>query len=172
MKKQPDKIYLIGFMGCGKSYIGQQLAQLLNWDFLDMDDFLEANEGMSISQIFAEGGESLFRELERNYLQATYDFENTVIATGGGAPCFFDNMDWMNANGTTTYLKTPISILVDRLKSETNHRPLLAGKTNAQLNDFISLKLAERSPFYEQAQYIFEYKTGKENGATLLDLLK
>lgn len=172
MKKLPDKIYLIGFMGCGKSHIGKQLAHSLGWDFLDMDDFLEANEGMSISQIFAEGGESLFRELERNYLQATYDFENTVIATGGGAPCFFDNVDWMNNHGSTIYLKTPVSILVDRLKSETNHRPLLAGKTDSQLKDFISMKLEERSSFYQQARYVFEYKTGKENADELLVLIQ
>lgn len=172
MKKQPDKIYLIGFMGCGKSYIGKQLAQSLGWDFIDMDDFLEAKEGISISQIFAEGGESLFRELERNYLHATYDFENTVVATGGGAPCFFDNVDWMNDHGTTIYLKTPVSILADRLKSETNHRPLLARKTESQLKDFISSKLNERNPFYQQAQHIFEYKTGKENAESLLVLLK
>jgi len=171
MKKQPDKIYLMGFMGCGKSYLGKQLAQSLGWDFLDMDDFLEANEGLSISQIFAEGGETLFRQLERNYLQATYDFENTVVATGGGAPCFFDNVDWMNTHGLTIYLKTPVSILVDRLKSETNHRPLLAGKTDMELSDFIKTKLAERSPFYQQAQYIFKYKTGKENAEGLLTML-
>ena len=171
MKKQPDKIYLIGFMGCGKSYIGKQLAQSLGWEFLDMDDFLEANEGISISQIFAEGGATLFRDLEQNYLKATFDFENTVIATGGGAPCFFDNIDWMNANGTTIYLKTPVSILVDRLKAETDHRPLLAGKTKSQLSDFIKTKLKERSPFYQKAQYIFEYKTGKENAESLLKML-
>ncbi len=158
-------------MGCGKSYIGKQLAQSLGWEFLDMDDFLEANEGMSISQIFAEGGESLFRELEQNYLQATIDFENAVIATGGGAPCFFDNIDWMKAHGTTIYLKTPVAILVDRLKSETDHRPLLAKKTDAQLSDFIRTKLTERSSFYQQAQYVFEYKTGTENAESLLKML-
>ena len=172
MKKQADKIYLIGFMGCGKSYIGKQLAQSLGWEFLDMDDFLEAKEGMSISQIFAEGGATLFRKLEQNYLHATYDFKNTIIATGGGVPCFFDNIDWMNTNGATIYLKTPVPILFDRLKSETNHRPLLAGKTDAQLKEFIANKLSERNPFYEQAQNIFEYKTGKENAGSLLEILE
>lgn len=165
MKK---KIYLVGFMGCGKSYMGKAMAQSLGWEFLDMDDFLEANEGMTISQIFAEGGESLFRELEKNYLQATYDFENTVIATGGGAPCFFDNMDWMNANGTTIYLDTPVAVLVERLKKETAHRPLLANKTSAELSEFIQQKLLERAPFYEQASTIFSYQTGLETPADLL----
>ena len=153
-------IYLLGFMGCGKSYIGKGLAKKLGWEFLDMDDYLEANEGMTIAQIFAEGGESLFRQLEKNYLHATYDFNQTVIATGGGAPCFFDNIDWMNKNGQTIYLNAPVSILVDRLKSETAHRPLLAGKSAKELTTFIANKLAERSSFYEQANIVFDYKTG------------
>ncbi len=161
-------IYLLGFMGCGKSYIGKRLAQKLGWEFLDMDDFLEANEGMTISQVFAEGGEKLFRELERSYLHATYDFTKTVIATGGGAPCFFDNVDWMNTHGQTVYLKTPVPILVERLKSETAHRPLLAGKTTEALAAFITNKLAERSQFYEQAKIIFDYKTGLETAEDLL----
>ncbi len=158
-------------MGCGKSYIGKGLAQKLGWEFLDMDDFLEANEGMTISQIFAEGGEKLFRELERNYLHATYDFNQTVIATGGGAPCFFDNVDWMNTNGQTIYLKTPVSILVNRLEKETAHRPLLAGKTSEELHQFITNKLVERNPFYEKANLIFEYQTGLETANDLFSLL-
>ena len=171
MKKTTKNIYLLGFMGCGKSYMGKSLAQQLGWEFLDMDDFLEANEGMTISQIFAEGGETLFRKLEQNYLHATYDFSETVIATGGGAPCFFDNMDWMNQNGQTIYLKTPVSILVERLKKETTHRPLLAGKTTVELSQFIRNKLVERSPFYEQARVIFDYKTGLETSTDLLKKL-
>jgi len=155
-------------MGCGKSYMGKAIAQSLGWDFLDMDDFLEVNEGMTISQIFAEGGESLFRELEKSYLRATYDFENTVIATGGGAPCFYDNMDWMNANGTTIYLETPLAVLVERLKKETDHRPLLANKTTEELSDFIHKKLTERSPFYNQANTVFTYQSGRETPADLL----
>jgi len=159
-------------MGCGKSYMGKKLAQKLGWEFLDMDDFLEANEGMTISQIFAEGGEKLFRQLEKNYLHATYDFTQTVIATGGGAPCFFDNIDWMNENGQTIYLDTPVSILVERLKSETAHRPLLAQKTTIELAAFISKKLSERQSFYRQAQHIFKYETGKENAQALIKFLQ
>lgn len=171
MKNTTQNIYLLGFMGCGKSYIGKGLAQKLGWEFLDMDDFLEANEGMTISQIFAEGGEKLFRELERNYLHATYDFNQTVIATGGGAPCFFDNIDWMNANGQTIYLNAPVEVLVNRLKKETAHRPLLAGKTNKELTQFITNKLAERNIFYKQASVIFDYKTGLESADDLFNYL-
>ena len=165
-------IYLLGFMGCGKSYMGKGLAKKLGWEFLDMDDYLEANEGMSISQIFAEGGESLFRTLEKNYLHVTYDFSQTIIATGGGTPCFFDNIDWMNENGQTIYLETPVSILVERLKSETAHRPLLANKTANQLTEFIAEKLTYRQQFYRQAQHIFKYKTGKENAQSLLEFIQ
>ncbi|MEM1121841.1 MAG: shikimate kinase [Bacteroidota bacterium] len=162
------KIYLIGFMGSGKSYMGKGLAQLLGWEFLDMDEFLEANEGQTISQIFEEGGETLFRALEKNYLHATYDFDKTIIATGGGAPCFFDNLAWMNTHGTTIYLDTPIPILVKRLKKETAHRPLLANKTAEQLASFIAQKLEARNPFYQKADHIFQYQSGLETPEDLL----
>ena len=164
-------IYLLGFMGCGKSYLGKRLAEHLNWQFLDMDAYLEAKESKTIAQIFVEGGEALFRELEKNYLTATADFEKTVIATGGGCPCFYDNMEWMDVSGRTIYLKTPVPILVERLQAETAHRPLLAGKTKQELSDFIAAKLAERAPIYEQAQVIFEYRTGREGVAELLEIL-
>lgn len=172
MKQLKKNIYLVGFMGSGKSYIGKRLAQKLGWDFLDMDQFLENKEGKTIKQIFAEGGESLFRSLERNYLYATHDFDKTIIATGGGAPCFFNNMDWMNENGETIYLKTPVEILTERLKPETAHRPLLAGKSNQELHQFIDQKLADRSSFYEQAQLVFEYQTGHEGANSLLKMIK
>jgi len=164
-------IYLLGFMGCGKSYLGKRLAEHLNWQFMDLDAYLEAKESKTITQIFTEGGEALFRELEKNYLTATADFEHTVIAKGGGCPCFYDNMEWMDVSGRTLYLKTPIPILVERLQAETAHRPLLAGKTKQELSDFIAAKLAERAPIYEQAQVVFEYQTGKEGVAELLEML-
>ena len=173
MPKMPEtkNIYFLGFMGSGKSYLGKQLAQKLNWSFLDMDAFLEEEEKKSISHIFAQSGESHFRKLERHYLHRTAHFQQTIIATGGGAPCFFDNMDWMNKHGLTIYLKTPVSILAERLKTETNHRPLLAGKNREELEAFIEKKLTTRNPFYEKAQCIFEYKNGREGVEELLFLL-
>jgi len=158
-------------MGCGKSYLGKRLAEKLNWQFMDMDAYLEGKESKTISQIFAEGGEPLFRELEKNYLTATADFEKTVIATGGGCPCFHDNMEWMDISGQTIYLKTPVPILVERLQAETAHRPLLANKTKEELAAFIEAKLAERAPIYEQAQVVFEYQTGREGVTELLEIL-
>ena len=104
-------------MGSGKSYLGQRLANILNWDFVDMDAYLEAQEGKTISQIFEESGEPFFRALEKKYLHSTLNFDKTIVATGGGAPCFFDNIQWMKQHGQTIYLKTPTTVLVNRLKS-------------------------------------------------------
>ncbi len=171
-RNSPIRIYLIGFMGSGKSYLGKQLAEQLQWKFIDLDAYLESKESKTISQIFEEGGEALFRQLEKDYLTATGDFEKTVIATGGGCPCFYDNMEWMDVIGQTIYLKTPVSILVKRLQSETEHRPLLAGKSNKELSDFIEQKLKERKAYYEQAQVIFEYRSGTEGVKELADLLR
>ena len=158
-------------MGSGKSYLGKQLAKELQWNFIDLDTYLENKEAKTITQIFEEGGEALFRQLERDYLTATGDFEKTVIATGGGCPCFYDNMEWMDVSGQTVYLKTPVSILVNRLQTETDHRPLLAGKSEQELTVFIAHKLAERTGYYEQAQHTFEYQTGLEGVEELANLL-
>ena len=159
-------------MGCGKSYLGKLLAKRLQYDFIDMDAYLEAKEGKTISQIFREDGEGAFRKLERDYLTASGDFEKTVIATGGGCPCFYDNMEWMDVSGQTIYLKTPTAILVERLQKETAHRPLLAGKSKEELAEFIDTKLAERAAYYEQAQIIFEYQTGEEGVEELMEYLR
>ena len=168
---QTRRYYLLGFMGSGKTHLGRQLARELNWDFLDLDEFLENNEGKTINQLFAEGGENLFRELEQNYLHATTDFHQTVIATGGGAPCFFDNHAWMRQHGTTIYLDAPVEMLVQRLTNELAHRPLLAGLSELELTDFVAKKLEQRRPFYQAADYIFAYKTGLETGRDLLHYL-
>ena len=159
-------------MGCGKSYLGKLLAERLQYNFIDMDTYLEAKESKTISQIFKEGGEGAFRKLERDYLTASGDFEKSVIATGGGCPCFYDNMEWMDLSGQTIYLKTPTAVLVDRLQKETAHRPLLAGKSKKELAAFIDGKLEERAPYYEQAQIIFEYRTGEEGVEELMAYLE
>lgn len=164
------RIFLIGFMGSGKSYVGKGLAQLLNHPFIDLDDYLEEKEGRSISNIFANEGADTFRILEQKYLYEMEQHPHTVIATGGGAPCFFDNMKWMKGKGLTIYLDTPPSILVERLKNETTHRPLLQNKTTAELTHFIAKKLAERQPYYRQADAIYQVHTAKQEVA--VDLFK
>lgn len=147
------KIFLVGYMGCGKSTKAKQLAAKLECPVIDLDAVIVETQGKTIAEYFAVHGEAGFRELERSTLK-TYDYPATcVVATGGGLPCFYDNMEWMNANGKTVYLKMEPAALVSRLHNR-QKRPLIAHLDDEQLLTFIEEKLAERSPFYEQAQII------------------
>jgi shikimate kinase len=148
------KIILIGFMGCGKSYIGKKLADQMGYTFLDLDTVIEEKEGSTIAQLFDNKGETYFRKIESDCLKSLSALDNVVIATGGGAPCFHDNMAWMNANGTTVYLKTHIPLLAKRLKNEINHRPLLRGKSYRELVDFIKTRVREREARYYKYAHI------------------
>lgn len=141
-------------MGSGKTYLGERLAGLLNRPFFDLDQMLEASEGETIPTIFAEKGEATFRDLERKYLHTLENQSPAVVATGGGTPCFFDNMDWMKAHGTTVYLETPIEVLYERLSRERAGRPLLAGLSDGELLDFMKKKLEEREGWYRQAEVV------------------
>ncbi|MDD5183715.1 MAG: shikimate kinase [Paludibacter sp.] len=148
------RIFLIGYMGSGKTTIGKLLAARLGFSFVDMDKHIEEKEFKSVSQIFAEKGESEFRLIEQKCLYEVAEFENIVISTGGGAPCFFDNIRFMNTHGTTVYLKLSAAELADRLESSrANKRPLLAERKGEELQQFIAEGLAKREPFYEQAAY-------------------
>ncbi|MEO6166084.1 MAG: shikimate kinase [Chitinophagales bacterium] len=151
-----SKIFLIGFMGSGKTTVGKQLASILHYDFIDLDEYIESKEQSTISNLFEVKGESYFREKESYYLKSLDAMERLVLSTGGGTPCFFDNMDWMNANGTTVYLKAVPKLLADRLKKEREHRPLLKGKSDTEVIDFIHDKLMEREIFYLSAKVIAE----------------
>jgi len=155
-------------MGSGKSYTGKRLAKLLDYDFQDLDDAIEAKAGQAIRAIFAKAGEEHFRKLERQCLRELGQQSKLVVATGGGAPCFFDNMERMNEAGLTIFLDTPTDILLQRLKPEIAHRPLLAGKSDAELRAFIDQKLHERRPFYEQAGLVFHQTSADENVAAQL----
>ncbi len=141
-------------MGSGKSLIGKRLAEALGWKFVDLDLHLEKSEGRSISEIFTQDGEMAFRLIEARCLRSCTDLENSVVATGGGAPCFHANMAWMNDNGLTVYLDVPDTVLALRLENEVNERPLLAGKTGQALLDFIKIKLETRQLFYGKAQFV------------------
>ena len=145
-------IYLIGFMGSGKSTFGKLLAETLHYQFTDMDHFLEQEQKASISELFERYGETGFRELEKDALKQTTHHPRQVVATGGGAPCFFNNMELMNKQGITIYLKLQPEDLAKRLLPGMNHRPLIAGKSEAELLAFIKSKLSERSAYYEEAQ--------------------
>jgi len=141
-------------MGSGKSYVGKRIAKALNKNFVDLDTLIEEGEGETIAQIFANRGEVVFREVERKYLTTTLTFQNSIIATGGGSPCFFDNMDLMNDNGKTIFLNPTVELLIKRLELETEKRPLLQGKTDQKLNDFISHKLGNRLKYYQKSNII------------------
>lgn len=148
------KIFLIGFMGCGKSTLGRKLATKLGYDLIDLDHQIEKNTGLTVGDYFSTHGEEAFRKLESETLQA-FDYpKNCVIATGGGTPCFFDNIDWMNANGTTIYIEMPPAALAKRLESGIAKRPLLRNLTPEGVLEFIEGKLAEREPFYTKASLV------------------
>lgn len=148
------KVFLVGFMGSGKTTIGKKLANYLKYDFIDLDKLIEAKAGMSIVDYFAAHGEEQFRELEREVLQKTSYPEHVIIATGGGAPCYGDNMDWMNQNGTVAYLSMNPRGLASRLEHSTADRPLIKHLKNEDLVNFIADKLKEREPFYNKAKYV------------------
>jgi shikimate kinase len=148
------KIFLIGFMGCGKSTLGRKLASVLNLTFIDLDTFLEEKYFRTIPQIFAEEGEDAFRKKEQNVLEEVSAFDDVIVATGGGAPCFFDNMELMNVAGFCVFLDVATDSLVNRLIHAKTERPLIKGKTPEELHEFIEMMMLKRRPFYEKARYI------------------
>jgi shikimate kinase len=159
MGENPKFIFLIGFMGSGKTFLGKQLAQLLNYDFIDLDEEIEKDEYASIAEIFSSKGEAYFRSKESSFLKSLLQNQNAVIATGGGTPCFHDNMKWMNEHGISVYLKVSPEILFKRLKPQINHRPLLAGKSDQEVSSFIVSKLHEREQYYMQAALVINGET-------------
>lgn len=147
------RIFLIGYMGSGKTSMGIKLAENLGLTFVDMDHHIEEKYHKTVSQIFAESGQDAFRKLEQNCLHEVAEFENCVIATGGGAPCFFDNMEFMNTHGLTVYLNLSAEQLATRLEmSRAGKRPLIANKQGDELRQFIAEGLSAREAFYKQAK--------------------
>lgn len=141
-------------MGSGKSTLGKWIAKHLNYTFVDMDELIEKEQNATITEIFASKGEAEFRLIEQATLTQLANLHNVVIATGGGTPCFFDNAQRLNELGVTIYLKLTPLVLVGRLKGAIHTRPILAGKSEKELLDFITQKLAEREPFYNKAKVI------------------
>lgn len=141
-------------MGSGKTTAGKHLAKLLHYDFVDLDKVIESKENKSIKQIFTDDGENFFRLLEKKHLEKTFTYTSTVISCGGGTSCFFDNMKLMNENGITVYLQMNVKELYSRLKNIKQERPLLAGKSDEELLQFIEEKLTEREVYYKKAQQI------------------
>ena len=150
------KIFLIGFMGSGKTTIGRRLVERIGFDFVDTDSFIEMQQGLTVSEVFARFGELAFREMERGILQEIQKLEYAVVSTGGGMPCYGDNMDVMLASGKVVYLKTSPQALSRRLLRSHIERPLIKGKTEMELQQYIVEKLTEREPFYNRAHIVVQ----------------
>lgn len=149
-------LFLVGFMGCGKSSIGRQLARRLGYGFVDMDADIERQAGMTVSEMFDRRGEAYFREREREALARYAGLADTVVATGGGVPCGEGNMETMNRCGVTVYFKMTPEKLALRLRHGRDKRPLLRGKDDGELLTFIRERLPQREPFYGQARLVID----------------
>lgn len=147
------KFFLIGMMGTGKSFWAKKMAKKIKSGAYDLDHLIESLEDKTISELFAEDGEAYFRQAESKILRWFGEKKSYVLATGGGTPCFNDNMKWMNKEGITIWIDSPVETLVERLIPEKDHRPLIRDLSNTALADFLSGKLLERMPFYSQATY-------------------
>ena len=152
------RIFIVGYMGAGKTTVGKSLALRLNLNYIDTDHFIENRYRKKIGEIFAAEGEERFREIEHRALLEVSEFEDIIISTGGGLPCFNDNMNIMNKTGITIYLEVPEEELAKRLEMSKNVRPVLKKRTGSELIDFIKENLTARKPFYEQAK--IRFKTG------------
>ena len=143
-------------MGAGKTTVGKALAEDLGLTFYDLDWYIENRMRKTIKQIFDESGEEGFRKIEHNMLHEVAEFENVIISCGGGTPCFFDNMDYMNEQGETLYLKASPEVLYGHLRMGKSVRPLLLNKTPEEVKVFIQEQLQKREPFYNKAKHIID----------------
>jgi shikimate kinase len=150
------RIILIGYMGAGKTTVGKALAAALGVPFYDLDWYITMRYRKSVSEIFAERGEEGFRDLERRMLHEAAEFEDVVLSCGGGTPCFFDNMEYMNSLADTIYLKAAPDVLAMHLKMGKGKRPLIEGKTPEELEAYIQESLQAREPYYSQAKYAID----------------
>ena len=149
------RIFLIGYMGAGKTTLGKAFARSMGLTFIDLDWYIEERFHKPVRQNFAERSEEGFRELEKRMLHEVADFEDVVIATGGGTPCFFDNVEYMNQKGETVFLDVSQEVLFRRLKVAKQQRPLLAQKNDEELKAFIADALGKRLPHYSKAKHVF-----------------
>lgn len=145
------RIYLVGFMGCGKSSVGKKLAALLNYNFIDLDQLIEESFSLSVEEIFNSKGEESFRIMEQKCLQSTFGMDDIVVATGGGTPAFFENMNRINENGISVFIDLPPLAIEKRLRMSRKPRPLVKNLSSEELLAFVIDKSEERRPFYLSA---------------------
>ena len=158
------RLFLIGYMAAGKTTLGRWAARRLGYDFIDLDHYIESRYMKSVSDLFAERGEEGFREIERRMLYEVGEFDRVLISTGGGTPCFFDNMDYMLSQGLTVYLEASVPVLCRRLKCSHTKRPLVDSKTEEELAGFVAEMLTRRDIYYRRAHAVFnsdEYERGE-----------
>jgi len=146
-------IFLVGYMGCGKTTFGRKLAAGMDWQFADLDELIEERYKISIHDFFAKYGEGNFRRIENMMLREQLTKHRIIISTGGGTPCFYNNMELMNRYGVTVFLNTPVPVLVERLINGKRKRPLVMGLGLDELTYKINQHLAQRIGFYHMAQY-------------------
>jgi shikimate kinase len=151
-----ERIYLVGFMGSGKTAAGRRLAEKLNLQWIDTDKFIERRRNKTVSQIISENGQDKFRQIENSVIEELSAYEDVVVSCGGGLPCFYDNMLTMNKTGITIYLKTSPTVLIERLKAAKTERIFLKNKSEDELKEYIYKTLQEREFFYNQAKIVID----------------
>ena len=150
------RIILVGYMGSGKTTVGKALSKATGMMFYDLDWYIESRMHTTVSKLFSERGEEAFRKIEYNMLHEVAEFEDVIISCGGGTPCFFDNMDYLNQQGDVVYLKATPEVLYKHLLMAKVERPLLKGKSPEELIAYITEHLKERAPFYEKARHTLD----------------
>lgn len=150
------RIFLIGFMGAGKTTLGKALAKELGLSFVDLDWYTEERYHQTISELFSGRGEAGYRKLEQQMLHEVAEFEEVIISVGGGTPCFFDNMEFMNNQGDTVFLQVNPAVLFRRLRVASRQRPLLCGKSDEELKEYIGSALELRTACYSKAKQVFD----------------
>lgn len=151
-----NRIIIIGYMGAVKTTVGKALSKELGIPFYDLDWYIESRMRKTVAQLFAERGEENFRQIEYNMLHEVAEFEDVIISCGGGTPCFFDNIDYMNEQGETIYLKATPEVLYGHLKMGKTVRPLLLGKTEDELLSYIGQQLSVRENYYNKAKHVLD----------------
>ena len=155
-KEKMRRIILIGYMGSGKTTVGKALSKETGMMFYDLDWYIESRMRKTVAQIFAEKGEEGFRKIEHNMLHEVAEFENVIISCGGGTPCFFDNIDYINQQGEVVYLKATPEVLYRHLLMGKVERPLIKNKTPEELIAYITEQVAKREEFYNKARYTLD----------------